>query len=433
MFAKLMPLLVAPALVGAQQMTDSTFHPISQQEAVSLAKQNNISAITAANAVRTANNNVRTARAQLFPTLSASAGQGKSAGDRLGQSGQIVPYTSQWTYQTGLSSQVTLFDAGKMFSDIKARKADVETQEAAETSTEFNIALNVKTQYNAILAANEAEAAARAQLELAQQQLAMTVAKVNAGAANVADSLNSVVSVGNAQLAILNAQQSLRAASAQLTRLVGTPYLVTANPADTVDRPLAPFDSSAIMALALQGPAIKQSQAQINSANAGIRSAKAAYLPTIGASFSFGGNGTGVYGFGNNPYPYTRSVNLNLNYQIFNRFSRETAIQQQQISLENAQAQLRDNQLAAQQTVITQIGLLRNAEQQIRVQQISVRAAEEALRVNQQRYNFGAGTLVDVLTSQSSLVQARNQLIQAHLAYRNARAQLEAVIGRDLP
>ena len=48
-------------------------------------------------------------------------------------------------------------------------------------------------------------------------------------------------------------------------------------------------------------------------------------------------------------------------------------------------------------------------------------------------YNVGAGTFLDVLTSQSSLVSARQGLIQARLAYRNARAQIEAAIGRDLP
>ena len=65
--------------------------------------------------------------------------------------------------------------------------------------------------------------------------------------------------------------------------------------------------------------------------------------------------------------------------------------------------------------------------------QINVRASEEALRVNQQRYALGAGTLLDVLTSQSNLIVARQQLIQTRLDYRNARAQIEALIGRDLP
>jgi outer membrane protein len=189
-----------------------------------------------------------------------------------------------------------------------------------------------------------------------------------------------------------------------------------------------------VLQLALTGPAIRQADAQLNSSSAAIKSAKAAYLPTLNASFSFGGNGvSSPYGFGSNPYPYTRSVGLNLQYQIFNRFSRENTLAAAQISLENSQAQLKDQKLAAQQTIVTQLGLQRNAEEQIRVQENSVRANEEALRVNQQRYTLGAGTFLDVLTSQSNLVAARNQLIQARLNYRNARAQIEAVIGRPLP
>ena len=76
---------------------------------------------------------------------------------------------------------------------------------------------------------------------------------------------------------------------------------------------------------------------------------------------------------------------------------------------------------------------MRTAEETMRVQQTNVRASEEDLRVQQQRYNLGASTLLDVLNSQTALVNARQQLIQARLNYRNARAQIEAVIGRDLP
>jgi outer membrane protein TolC len=53
--------------------------------------------------------------------------------------------------------------------------------------------------------------------------------------------------------------------------------------------------------------------------------------------------------------------------------------------------------------------------------------------VQQQRYNLGASVLLDVLNSQLTLVQARQSLIQARFNYRNARAQIEAAIGRDLP
>ena len=96
-------------------------------------------------------------------------------------------------------------------------------------------------------------------------------------------------------------------------------------------------------------------------------------------------------------------------------------------------ANLRDAKLANQQQMITQLGVIRNTEEQLRINQLSVRASEEALRVNQARYAAGVGTLVDVLTAQSSLVQARLSLIRSRLDYRNARAQIEQVIGRDLP
>ena len=222
MFRKLIPLLAAPAVLGAQQVVadPNGARQVTLAEALQLAKDNNISNITAANSVRSANNSVRSARAALLPTLDASAGQSL----RLGGGGQhvegdrIVSGGQKWSYNTGLSTSLTLFDGGKMFSDIRARNADEDAAEASQTNTNFNVALQVKTQYNAALAANEQFAAANAQLAVAKQQLDMTVARVNAGAANIADSLNSIVQVGNAELAILTAQQSLRSANAGLTR-----------------------------------------------------------------------------------------------------------------------------------------------------------------------------------------------------------------------
>ena len=434
MLRNLTLLLATPAVLAAQQVTDTTFHPISVNEAVRLANENNVSNITAANAIRTANNNVRSARAAMIPTLNASAGQSKSAGQRVGPGNQLIDFIPAWSYNTGLNSQITLFDAGKMFADIRTQKANVAAQQASAVTTEYNVALQVKQAYNAILAAKESETAARAQLEAAQLQLQQSIARVKAGAANVSDSLRSVVQLGNAQLALLTAQNAYRTQTAALTRLVGTPYFVTADPADTVAHPVAPIDSAQVMELALAGPAIRQLDAQLNANRAAEKSAKTAYLPTVTANLSYSGSGThALYGLNSNPYPYTRGISLSLNYPIFNRFSRENNIASAEISYQNTQAQLRDAKLGAQQSIITDIATLRNAEETMRVQQINVQASEEDLRVQQQRYNLGASTLLDVLNSQTALVTARQQLIQARLNYRNARAQIEAVIGRDLP
>jgi outer membrane protein len=75
---------------------------------------------------------------------------------------------------------------------------------------------------------------------------------------------------------------------------------------------------------------------------------------------------------------------------------------------------------------------MRTAQQQVDIQVASVAAAQEDLRVQQRRYELGATTLLDLLTSQSQLDQGRASLIRARYDYRIAKAQLEALIGRDL-
>jgi outer membrane protein len=443
MFRKLIPLVAAPALLAAQQapMTpvspagDTAFHPISLAEAVKLAQENNVSAVLAENSVRNASTNVRTAFGQFLPSLSGSLGQSQSGGQRLGPQGDLVPYTANpWSYTTGLRTSLNLFDGGQRLSNYRENKAIVTAQEAAETNTKFNLAFQVKQTYNLILAAKESEAAGRAQLELANIQLATTTAKVNAGAANISDSLRSVVQVGNAQLAILTAQNAFRVANAALTHLVGTKYFVTADLADTVEKAYAPIDSTAIMSMALNGPQIRQTQAQLRADQAGVRSTRSAYFPSIDLGYNYGGNGFDkYYGLGSGQLAYNHTLSLSASYPIFNGFTREANIARNQVAVENDQATLRDEQLAAQQNIVTDIGSLRVAEETMRIQELNVKADEEDLRVVQQRYALGASTLLDVLTSQSSLVTARQALIQARLNLRNARAQIESVIGRDLP
>src|SRR5581483_4126102 len=190
------------------------------------------------------------AKAQLYPTVTATAGQNKSAGQRVGPANNIIDYNPVWSYQTGLNANMTLFDGGKAFADIRTQKANVAAAQAQEVNTQAGVELQVKLAYNSILAAKESESAAQAQIDAAKAQLETSIEKVKAGAANVSDSLRSVVQLGNAQLALLTAQNQFRVSTANLTRLVGTNYFVTADLADTVEHPIVPIDSTQVAALA---------------------------------------------------------------------------------------------------------------------------------------------------------------------------------------
>jgi outer membrane protein len=430
---RLLLLALAPVALGAQSPAE-TLRQISLDEAVELAQRNAPVAVQARGQIRTSQSAVRAAYGSFLPSVNLTMGQSQqSATQQRVIDGQVVQAGGGWTYSTGLASNVNLFDGGRRFQDLSRARAEVGSAEANEVAQQYRIALDVKVQYYNILAAHESEAAARAQLEQAEQQLRAASARVRAGAATMSDSLRSVIQVGNARLAMLTAQNNVRVASAALTRLIGASDGVTARTSDTLDLTVAPVDSASLLVMAAEGPAVEQSEAQLAAARAGVRASRAPYLPSVDLRFNRSGTGANWgYGFGDGSLRQTNTWSVNFAYPLFNNFQREDAVVRAQVARDNAEALLRDSRLLARQNVLQQLGSLRTAEARIAIQMISVEAAEEDLRVQQQRYQLGASTLLDLLTSQTALDNARSALIQARLDYRIARAQIEATIGRDL-
>lgn len=430
-------LLALPAALAAQAVPDTlAARPIALRDAVALAEQNGLAAIQARGQTRSAESGVRAAKGALFPSATISLGQVNQSGERLDAQGRLVPYlaTQPWTYSTGLNSSINLFDGGRRWNEVKRTKYDVGAAEANEVSQKYSLALQVKTQYYAILAAREAESAAKTQLQQADEQLKTSIVRTRAGVVTLSDSLRSVIAVGNGQLALITARNNVRVASASLTRLVGSDALVTAQLSDTLDLGMAAIDSTALAALLDQSPAVKQAEAQLASAQAAVTSTRTPYLPSVDLTYSRSGNGfSNTYGVTGNPLAYTNSFNVRLSYTLFNNFTREDALTRAVIQADLVQAQVRDTKLAAQQTLVQQFAALRSAQQRIVIQQATLDASKEDLRVQQQRYALGASVFLDVLTSQSTLDAARSALIQARQDVRVARAQLEALVGRDLP
>src|SRR5215213_401946 len=142
-------LLVAPALLRAQAPDTLAARPIPLRDAVALAQQNALGAVQARGQIRTAESSVRAARAALFPSLNFTMGQVNQSGDRLDAQGRLVPYLAPqpWSYSTGISSTLNLFDGGRRLSEIRRTRSEVRAAEANEVSQRFNVALQVKTQY----------------------------------------------------------------------------------------------------------------------------------------------------------------------------------------------------------------------------------------------------------------------------------------------
>ena len=427
-------MLALPVALTAQAPADTGVRVIRLDEAVSLAERNAPAAVQARGELRTSKAQVRSAYASFIPNVSLSASAGRQGGDRFDSQGNLVPFTGNaWQYSHGLGLNVDLFDGGQRIFAVRSTKAQVNASAANEVSQRYQIALQVKQQFFAVLAAGEAEAAARAQLAEAEQQLATSTAMLHARTATRSDSLRAVIQVGNARLALLTALNDRQTADASLTRLVGTSFPVTASPEDTVAETQLQIDSTDIAALVENGPSIRQALASETAAHASAKAARSPYLPTLSLSWNYSGNRSddGLGGLAGQ-YAYQNSLRLGLSYPLFNQLGREEGIVRADVAARNAEASLRDAQLLARQNMIQYLGALRTAQEQMAIQVASVAAAEEDLRVQKQRYQLGASLQLDVLTSETALVQARAALIQARYDYRVAKAQLEALIGREL-
>jgi outer membrane protein len=400
-------------------------------EAVRLAQQNAPAAVQARGQLRTTDAAIRSAYGAFIPTLNLSYGSNKQGGETFFQ-GQLVPFRGDpWNFNRGVSTSLELFDGGRRLFQLRSARANQDAAESNERLQRYQVALDVKQQYFNVLASTEARAAAEAQLAQAEQQFRSAIARVSAGAATVSDSLRSVILVGNARLALLTAENGLRVSNANLTRLVDTPFEVTAGSADSVT--VVRLDSAAIERAIEDAPSILQARADLAAAAASYRASRTPYLPTLNMSYNLSGNRTDKnFALTGGEYARANALRFTINYPVFNGFVREENITRASVAEANAQAQLRDARLAARQQFTQFVGSLRLAEERVAIQVASVTAAEEDLRVQNQRYALGSSTLLDVLTSQTQLNQARSALIQARYDARVARAQIEALIGRDL-
>ncbi len=424
----------------AQSAADPA-QPIALQSAVDAAQRNQPSAVQARGSLRSAAAAKRSALGAFLPSLNLSLGTGRTQGATFFQ-GNLVPLgNNPWNYSNGLNSSLELFDGGRRLYELRRARAQIDAADVSAIANRFDIALQVKQQYYAVLAARESEAAARAQLKEADAQLQASIARVGAGAATKSDSLRSIIQVGNARLAILTAENNLRVANAALTRLVGSDLTVTAEPSDTATVPddAQLPDIAVLERMAAAGPAVMAAEANMAAAQASRRATRTQYIPTISMSYSYGLNAASQAFTGGNLLLFgeaaanRQTYNFNFSFPLFNGFTREAQQVNAVVAVENAQAQARDALLASRQTLTQQLNALQAAAARVQVQLASVEAAEEDLRVQQQRYQLGASTSLDLLTSQTQLNAARIALIQSRLDARVAKAQIESLIGQDLP
>ena len=430
--------LAAYGLSGAAGQTppsDSAMASVTLTEALRLADRVQPDVVRAESGVRTAGAQRRSAWGAYLPTLSASS----SASSFFSEgTSRIDPVTGQLTsgnssnrsLSTSLSANVDLFTGFRRGAEMRAARANEEAANASLIDAHFQQALNTTNQFLDALAAAQLVQVREASVRRAEEQLKTSIAKLRAGSATRSDSLRSLVTLGNTRLDLITTQAQLAGAEANLARLIGRTGRVKAQDDSAFYATVAPIDTQAVRVEAeSKSPRVRSAVANASAARAGVRSARSAYWPSLNLSANTSWNGS-------QRDDYTllnqRQLSLSLRWNLFNGFDRELTIAQREADQDVAEADASDAQRAVEAELITRLAELEAARQRIDITKVSVAAATEDLRVQQERYRLGASTIVDLLTSQEALNQAEVDVVNARFDYLRAKAQLEALIGRRL-
>jgi outer membrane protein TolC len=426
-------LLLGLSLVWGAAPAAAQKPKLTLAEAIARANRVQPGVISANGNIRNAQARIRSASGAYLPnlTLNANRADNFTEGPTFVEGvGTVTSGSYNRSIGTTLNSSVDLFAGFRRKGEKRAANANRDAAVAGYQDAEFQQQLTTTNTFFDVLAAEQLSLVAAASVRRAEEQLNVAVAKLHAGRGIRPDSLRSLVTLGTAQLQLVNAQTAQATAEANLGRLVGEDGPVGAVEDSALYQVLPVIDTTALRAEAIaNAPAVKSAEAQAASARAAITVSKAGYYPTLTLSGSAALNGSS-----RNSYTFfqSRGVTFGLNWPIFNRFQREQGIVSAQVSAEVADANAAEARRQVLASLTAALAALDAARIRIGISLTSVAAGQEDLRVQQERYRLGVATIVDVLTSQEALSQAEVDVVTARFDYVRARAQLSALIGRTL-
>jgi outer membrane protein len=421
------------ALPLAAQQTSAP-QAVTLREAIARARDVTPTVVSAEGSVRSAELAVRTARWQFIPQLTVTPqatlalNSGQSRVDPV--TGEIISgNTSNPSYGLAAQADLNLFDGFARNHNLKAARAREAAADANLVTAQFASALTVTNAFFDALANQELLKVNQAAVGRAEEQLRVATARLQTGAGQRTDSLTALVTLSQARQALLQAEASLATSEANLARLIGTRGRVAAADDSLFYQPAVGLDTTAIRnEVFATAPALTSAQASLEAARMGLKQSRAGYWPTLRVSANTQYIANRANDFELQP---RRGLTLGLSFSPWTSLQRETQIENAAIAIDNAEASLADQQRQIDAQLTQYFAALGNAQRAIDVARLTVQAATENLRVARVRYDLGVMGIVEFTQIQEQLTQAQVSEIQARFSYLRAKAQVEAVAGRN--
>jgi outer membrane protein len=132
------------------------------------------------------------------------------------------------------------------------------------------------------------------------------------------------------------------------------------------------------------------------------------------------------------PNQQSWSVRLTAALPLFNGFQREATVMRASALEWAAEANARDATIATRVAVESAVHDIELAEHRVLVSDRTVELAREDLRVQEERYQIGAATILELQASQLTLAETEVAAVRARQLLGGAIARLEAVFGQSL-
>ena len=369
--------------------------------------------------------NLKQARANLLPDLNVAMNHG------INQGRSIDPFTNTFVNQSinyasySLGSGITVFNGLTLQNSIKQNAYAYDASQMELKQAKDNLTLNVILAYLQVLNNEDLISAAVKQKELSAKQLERLVILDKQGAISPSQVSDVKGQMMNDELTILNLRNQLESSKLALAQLMNVGYsrsisLERINADEFLTTYLQNSDDVYNTALQ-QFSLVKSVELRKRSAEYALKSAKGLLYPSLVLNGNMQTNYSSIATDASGKIPYRSqldnnifyTVNLGLRIPIFNSFRAKNNIKLANIVVRNSELVEESTKVQLRQQIEQAHLNMTNAYERYKTLLEQVNAYTTSFQAAEARFGAGVGTSVDYLIAKNNLDRANINLISA--------------------
>ncbi len=402
-------------------------HPLTLEECISLGLQFNPSLTIAREDVLAADARLRRTLASYYPSATFIATQGRAGGSSFLETpaGTIAFRTDTRRRESEVLLRQLVWETGRHQSARQSGYA-LGASRADERTARQDLIWSVSQQYYQALAAEDLVEVAQAALVASKDHEKLVRARAEVGAAAPVDLLPAEADAAEAELALIQAQNSADLAKAQLKRTMGVSpmyrlRLARPGPSEADYRP-PPFGEALSLSLERR-PEVASLYQSIGSAISQLRAAEVTKNAALSVSAQY------ELGLSGPQEGENWSVVAYLNTFLFDGGQRKANVDAARANLRSLRAREQDLINAIGLEVETALLDVQTAGESLEAAEKTVASAEAQLGAAEGKYREGVGIFVEILDAQETATRARTNRVRAMYDYQTALLALRKALG----